>query len=239
MQIVNDPSLRSKVRSLIENQRLTALSALQAVMNSYAAQFAQIKQENFRERMNDIRDVILTIESHLSLRNVVRPIRGDSRNGNGSGNGNGDESVILVAHEILPSQAMSLGDLPIAGIVTELGGGTSHAAILARSRGIPAVSGLEGIMTEVETGDMIVVDGRDGMVIVRPDKEATVGLSQGSARVFRLQGPALRQSRPAGPKCRRHAGRAARPTSTTWPMPRRPTRWGRPASACSGPSTSS
>jgi phosphotransferase system enzyme I (PtsI) len=168
LQIVNDPSLRSKVTSLIENQRLTALSALQAVMNSYAAQFAQIKQEQFRERMTDIRDVILTIEAHLSRRNVVRAEpAGDSRNGNG------DESVILVAHEILPSQAMNMGDLPIAGIVTELGGSTSHAAILARSRGIPAVSGLEGILSEVETGDMIVVDGRDGMVIVRPDKEAT------------------------------------------------------------------
>ncbi len=166
LQIVNDPSLRSKVRSSIENQRLTALSALQAVMNGYAAQFAQIKQEIFRERMNDIRDVILRIESHLS-RPVIRHADpgGDSRNG--------DESVILVAHEILPSQAISLGDLPIAGIVTELGGATSHAAILARSRGIPAVSGLEGILTEVETGDMIIVDGRDGMVIVRPDKEAT------------------------------------------------------------------
>ena len=68
LQIVNDPSLRSKVRSLIENQRVTALSALQAVMNGFAAQFAQIKQEKFRERMNDIRDVILTIESHLSRR---------------------------------------------------------------------------------------------------------------------------------------------------------------------------
>jgi phosphoenolpyruvate-protein phosphotransferase (PTS system enzyme I) len=170
LQIVNDPSLRSKVRSLIENQRLTALSALQAVMNSYAAQFAQIKQEKFRERLTDIRDVILTIESHLSRRTVVcAEPSGDSRNGNG----NGDESVILVAHEILPSQTMNLGDLPIAGIVTELGGGTSHAAILARSRGIPAVSGLDGILTEVETGDMIIVDGRDGMVIVRPDKEAT------------------------------------------------------------------
>jgi phosphotransferase system enzyme I (PtsI) len=172
LQIVNDPSLRSKVRSLIENQRLTALSALQAVMNSYVAQFAQIKQENFRERINDIRDVILQIEAHLRLRNAApADFGGVSRNGNG--HGNGDESVILVARELLPTQAMSLGDLPIAGIVTELGGGTSHAAILARSRGIPAVSGLEGIMSEVETGDMMVVDGRDGMVIVRPDQEAT------------------------------------------------------------------
>ena len=82
LQIVNDPSLRSKVRTLIENQRLTALSALQAVMNGYAAQFAQIKQEMFRERMTDIRDVILTIESHLSRRNVGPAIRaGASRNG--------------------------------------------------------------------------------------------------------------------------------------------------------------
>jgi phosphoenolpyruvate-protein phosphotransferase (PTS system enzyme I) len=172
LQIVNDPSLRSKVRTLIESQHLTALSALQAVMNSYAAQFAQMKQENFRERINDIRDVILQIEQHLSMRNIVpAEYSGDSRSANG--NGNGDESVILVAREILPSQAMSLGELPIAGIVTELGGGTSHAAILARSRGIPAVSGLDGIMSEVETGDMMVVDGRDGMVIVRPDQEAT------------------------------------------------------------------
>ena len=78
-----------------------------------------------------------------------------------------------MAHEILPSQAMSLGDLPIAGIVTELGGSTSHSAILARSRGIPAVSGVEGIMSEVESGDLMIVDGRDGMVLVRPDQEAT------------------------------------------------------------------
>ena len=98
LQILNDPSLRSKVRSLIENQRLTALSALQAVMNSYAAQFAQIKQENFRERINDIRDVILRIESHLRMRNAAAAdFAGGSRNGSGNGNGNGDESVILVA----------------------------------------------------------------------------------------------------------------------------------------------
>ena len=182
LQIVNDPSLRLKVRGLIENQRLTALSALQAVMNGYAAQFAQIKQEVFRERMNDIRDVILTIESRLSRRTI-----GHSNPGGDSRNGNGDESVILVAHEILPSQAMSLGDLPIAGIVTELGGGTSHVAILARSRGIPAVSGLDGILAEVETGDMIIVDGRDGMVIVRPDNEATAAYRKVQREFFNLK----------------------------------------------------
>ena len=95
--------------------------------------------------------------------------------------------MILVAHEILPSQAMSLGDLPIAGIVTELGGGTSHAAILARSRGIPAVSGLDGIMSEVESGDLMIVDGRDGMVIVRPDQEATSAYRKVQREFFDLK----------------------------------------------------
>ncbi len=209
-------------------------------MNGYAAQFAQIKQENFRERMNDIRDVILQIEQHLSMRHIMpADSGGDSRNGNGSTNGNGDESVILVAREILPSQAMSLGDLPIAAIVTELGGGTSHAAILARSRGIPAVSGLDGIMTEVETRRH---DGRR-----RPrrhgDRQARqgsdLGLAEGSARVFQLQGRLFaNRDLPArsAPTARRSS---CWRTSTTWPMPSRPRRWGRPASGCSGPSTCS
>ncbi len=180
LQIVNDPALHSRVHSLIENQRLTALSALQVVMNSYAAQFARIQQDYFRERMTDIRDVILRLESHLSRKPISRADpAGDSRNG--------DESVILVAHEILPSQAMSLGDLPIAGIVTELGGATSHAAILARSRGIPAVSGLDGIMNEVESGDLMVVDGRDGIVIVRPDQEATSAYRKVQREFFNLK----------------------------------------------------
>ena len=91
--------------------------------------------------------------------------------GRPEGSHEGEEPVILVANELLPSQAMNLGTLAIAGIVTETGGGTSHAAILARSRGIPAVSGVVGITNEVRSGDLIVVDGRDGLVLVRPDSE--------------------------------------------------------------------
>jgi phosphoenolpyruvate-protein phosphotransferase (PTS system enzyme I) len=180
LQIVNDPALVSRVHALIENQQLTALSALQVVMNGYATQLARSQQELFRDRMTDIRDVILRIESHLTRKKIghVDPA-GNSRNG--------DESVILVAHEILPSQAMSLGDLPIAGIVTELGGSTSHAAILARSRGIPAVSGVEGIMGEVESGDLMIIDGRDGMVLLRPDQEATSAYRKVQREFFNLK----------------------------------------------------
>ncbi len=180
IQILNDPTLVAKVHQLIEGQQLTAVSALQVVMNHYTAQFARIQQDFFRERMIDIRDVIVRIESHLTRDKFGRTAPAtESRNG--------DESVILVAHEILPSQAMSLGDLAIAGIVTELGGATSHAAILARSRGIPAVSGVEGIMGEVESGDLMIVDGRDGMVIVRPDQEATSAYRKVQREFFNLK----------------------------------------------------
>jgi phosphotransferase system enzyme I (PtsI) len=181
LQIVNDPALLSRVHDLIENKHLTALSALQAVMHSYAAQFARIEQEYFRERMADVRDVILRIGSHLTRKPAAPPAS------NGGGDSWNGESVILVAHELLPSQAMSLGDLPIAGIVTEVGGSTSHAAILARSRGIPAVSGVEGIMSEVQSGDLMIVDGRDGMVILRPDQEATSAYRKVQREFFNIK----------------------------------------------------
>lgn len=180
LQIVNDQTLLAKVRSLIETQRLTALSALQLVLQNYAATFARIEHDYFRERMTDIRDVISRIGSHLTLQSPLRPTASQAE-------GPGDEPVILVAHEILPSQAMSLGNLPIAGIVTETGGGTSHAAILSRSRGIPAVSGVTGITGEVRSGDPMVVDGRDGVVLVRPDRETTAAYRKLQREFFDLK----------------------------------------------------
>ena len=165
LQIVNDESMLARVRGVIESRLVTALSAVGIVFQGYAASFARIEQDHFRERVADLRDVVTRIGSHLTTPTT---------------SGMGDEPlgaqvsaepVILVAHEILPSQAMSLGSLPIAGIVTEAGGGTSHAAILARSRGIPAVSGVEGITNAVQSGDPIVVDGREGVVLIRPNPE--------------------------------------------------------------------
>lgn len=86
----------------------------------------------------------------------------------------------------------------MAGIVTETGGGTSHAAILARSRGVPAVTGLKGIPRLVKTGDTVVVDGRDGHVIINPDPETLSALFETAARVLRPQGHIGREWRPAG-----------------------------------------
>jgi phosphotransferase system enzyme I (PtsI) len=180
LQIVNDPGLISNVHALIEQQNLTALSALHVVMHGYATRFARIEQDYFRERLSDVRDVILRVGSHLTRKKDAPP--------NGATESHdGEDPVILVAHEILPSQAMSLGDLPIAGIVTEVGGSTSHAAILARSRGIPAVSGVEGIMNDAISGDLMVVDGREGHVIVRPDREATMAYRKVQREFFNFK----------------------------------------------------
>jgi phosphotransferase system enzyme I (PtsI) len=181
LQILNDRVLLDKVRSLIETQQLTALSALQIVLQGYAASFSRLEHDYYRERLADVRDVVSRIGSHLT----VQPPPHTSSHELGAQNG--DEPVILVAHEILPSQAMSLGSLAIAGIVTETGGGTSHAAILARSRGIPAVAGVNGITGEVRSGDVMVVDGRDGLVLVRPDSEATAAYRKMQREFFDLK----------------------------------------------------
>src|SRR5262245_4042736 len=182
LQIVNDQVLLDKVRSLIDTQHLTALSALQIVLQGYAASFSRLEHDYYRERLADVRDVVSRIGSHLT----VQPPPAQTSN-HSLGSNNGDEPVILVAHEILPSQAMSLGNLPIAGIVTETGGGTSHAAILARSRGIPAVAGVVGITNEVRSGDHIIVDGRDGLVLLRPDTEATAAYRKMQREFFDLK----------------------------------------------------
>jgi phosphotransferase system enzyme I (PtsI) len=182
LQIVNDPSLHAKVRELIASRQLTALSALQIVLQSYVTSFARIEQDYFRERLADFRDVFSRIGSHLTT--VNSPFGGGIQ---AHQTIESEDPIVLVAHEILPSQAMSLGNLPIAGIVTEVGGGTSHAAILARSRAIPAVSGVTEIANDVRTGDTIIVDGREGVVLVRPNAETTAAYRKIQREFFDLK----------------------------------------------------
>jgi phosphotransferase system enzyme I (PtsI) len=179
LAIIRDKSMLAKVRELISGQHVTALSALQSVFQDYAATFARQEHEFFRERMADVRDVLSRIGSHLSLADVEENSH--------SPKSPTDDPVILIAGELLPSQAMNLGELPIGGIVTETGGGTSHVAILSRSRGIPAVSGVVGIVNEVQNGDLIVVDGRDGYVVVRPDPETASAYRKMQREFFDLK----------------------------------------------------
>ena len=136
--MVRDPSLRQKVHAQVQSHQITALSALQSVMKQYVSRFENFEQQDyFRERLADLRDVFGRIAADLV---VSEQVDGASRIPDF-----GTDPIVIVAHEILPSQSMSLGEQAIAGIVTEIGGGTSHASILSRSRGIPAVTGISNI----------------------------------------------------------------------------------------------
>lgn len=135
-------------------------------MKQYVSRFENFEQQDyFRERLADLRDVFGRIASDLIGNNPNdSALRVPDY---------GTEPIVIVAHEILPSQSMTMGDKAISGIVTEIGGVTSHSAILARSRGILAVTGLASITQDVANGDLIIVDGRDGHVLLRPDPETT------------------------------------------------------------------
>jgi phosphoenolpyruvate-protein phosphotransferase (PTS system enzyme I) len=156
--ILRDAPFTKKVRDWIVNERMTAQAALHMLMEEYTHLFSRTKDEYLRDRLNDIRDVVVRISAHLSdvLKPETHALPGP---------------LIVVADELLPSHVVALGDADVHGIVTQAGSQTSHAAIIARSRGIPAVSGVAGILRQVKTGDTIIVDGREGHVVVNPDPE--------------------------------------------------------------------
>jgi phosphoenolpyruvate-protein phosphotransferase (PTS system enzyme I) len=156
--LLRDPSLIQKVKNTIRTRQRDAASALRETLDEYSAMMSQIPDVYLRERMADIRDVVNRIASHLSLTPAEFPF-------------DAQEPVILVAAEILPSQAAAFDRYKVAGIVTETGGTTGHAAIVARALNIPAISGLRNVLRDVHTGDLLVLDGREGHLIVNPGPE--------------------------------------------------------------------
>lgn len=156
--ILHDSALVGKVRGWIQEEHLTAQAALARLMDHFKALLDRSHDEYLQERLADIRDVVVRLTSYLS-----EALKKDSGVLSGP--------TIVVADELLPSQVVMLGDKPVHGIVTQAGSQTSHAAIIARSRGIPAVSGVAGILRQTQTGDTLIVDGREGHVIVNPDAE--------------------------------------------------------------------
>ncbi len=156
--ILRDPGFSKHITNLIANECLSAQAALRDTVIYYEGVFGK-GDEYLKERVNDIRDIAVRMSAYLSR--ASHDINREHRDG----------KLIVFADELLPSQVVALGDIDVAGIVTQKGSQTSHAAIIARSRGIPAVSGIVGILRQVKTGDEVIVDGRDGGVIIRPNDE--------------------------------------------------------------------
>ncbi len=158
--LIRDPALLAKVKAAILDRHVDALTALHEVLEEYTALFSKVQDEYLRERLPDFREAIGRILSQLARQGHQEPRHLES-----------NEPVIIVAPEILSSHAMTFDRLKVAGIATEGGGATGHAAILARSLGIPAVSGLRGLLKDVKTGDLVALDGREGHIYVNPGPE--------------------------------------------------------------------
>src|SRR5437868_5592160 len=119
--ILRDTAFTGKVRNWIVQDRLSAHTALARLLDEYTALFARTNDEYFREKLTDLRDVIVRVAAHLSAQQTPD-------------GGLPPGPVIVVADELLPSQAGALGSVDIRGIVTQAGSQTSHAAIIVRSR---------------------------------------------------------------------------------------------------------
>ena len=171
--ILRDTAFTKKIRGWIVDERMSAPAALHRLLGEYTALFTKTKDDYLQERLNDVRDVILRISGQMT--EVTKPqsaIEGP---------------LIVVTDELLPSQAVMLGDADVQGIVTQAGSQTSHAAIIARSRGIPAVSGVKRILRKVKTGDTIVVDGRHGTVEINPGIETLTAYRKLEREFFDLK----------------------------------------------------
>jgi phosphotransferase system enzyme I (PtsI) len=158
--ILDDPALVKDIEKRIAEGRVSAESALTEVHAKYAAIFDGLPDESLRERKADLTDVLTKLYRNLA----------PGGDGGEAADGPADDGpTILVAHDLLPSEAalrFSRGN--VLAVAMDMGGSTSHAAILARSMSIPTVVGLHDITRYIRNGDVLIVDGTDGEVIVNP-----------------------------------------------------------------------
>jgi phosphotransferase system enzyme I (PtsI) len=153
--ILEDPSLLSGLEKVISEDKVRSEWALSRTNARYEKVFEAINDEYFKQRKSDISDVLAKIYRNLERKKEKKEVP--------------DRLKVLVAHELLPSEAAtSLSRKNVLAVALDVGGQTSHTAILARSLGIPAVVGLHNITLHVKNGDFIIVDGTDGEVIVNP-----------------------------------------------------------------------
>ena len=160
IMVLQDPELKDQTITKINGDKVNAEYALQEIANMFIGMFESMEDEYFRERAADIRDVSRRIIAGLLGKSLPNPSLIN-------------EEVVIIAHDLTPSDTAQLNKNLVKGFATDIGGRTSHSAILARSMEIPAVVATNTITEEVNDGDMIILDGSDGCVIVNPD-ETTV-----------------------------------------------------------------
>ncbi len=155
--ILQDPSLHDSVRKKIKDEHLSAQAAIFLTLQELAASFDKIEDPFFKERRNDVFDVGKRLAKNLEadkgefLASIKKP-------------------SILIAHTLYPSDTINLQENQVLGFCTDIGGKTSHTAILAQSLKMPAVVGLSSAAKQVQKDDTVIVDGDNGLLIINPDR---------------------------------------------------------------------
>ncbi|MDD5568065.1 MAG: phosphoenolpyruvate--protein phosphotransferase [Candidatus Omnitrophica bacterium] len=170
--VLEDRMLIEEVISRLKKDKLNVAFIFQEVLKKYISVFAKIEDEYLKERIADINDVGKRILRNL-LGKEARSL------------GELKDRVIVVAHDLSPSDTAAMHRKNVAGFVTDIGGKTSHTAIMAKSLEIPAVVGVEEATIKINQGDTLIVDGVLGIVIINPDEET---LNSYHATEARLKG---------------------------------------------------
>ncbi|HHS4510904.1 TPA: phosphoenolpyruvate--protein phosphotransferase [Staphylococcus aureus] len=159
--VLDDPELIQPIQDKIKNENANAATALTDVTTQFVKIFESMDNEYMKERAADIRDVSKRVLSHILGVELPNPSMID-------------ESVVIVGNDLTPSDTAQLNKEFVQGFATNIGGRTSHSAIMSRSLEIPAIVGTKSITQEVKQGDMIIVDGLNGDVIVNPTEDELI-----------------------------------------------------------------
>ncbi|MDD5432356.1 MAG: phosphoenolpyruvate--protein phosphotransferase [Candidatus Omnitrophica bacterium] len=157
--VLEDRMLIEEVISRLKKEQVNVAYIFSGVLKKYIEVFSKIEDEYLKERISDINDVGKRILRHL-LGGKERVGLSDLK-----------EKVIVVAHDLSPSDTAAMHKQNVAGFVTDVGGKTSHTAIMAKSLEIPAVVGVEDATLKIKPQDILIVDGSTGVIIINPDEE--------------------------------------------------------------------
>ncbi|UDI78643.1 phosphoenolpyruvate--protein phosphotransferase [Staphylococcus taiwanensis] len=169
--VLDDPELIQPIEDKIANEKVSAPEALNEVTTQFITIFESMDNEYMRERAADIRDVSKRVLAHLLGVDLPNPSMID-------------ESVVIVGNDLTPSDTAQLNKEFVQGFVTNIGGRTSHSAIMSRSLEIAAVVGTKTVTKEVKQGDMVIVDGTTGDVIVDPTEDELIAYQNKRERFF-------------------------------------------------------
>ena len=167
--ILDDPEFMGTVKTDIESKVINAEYAFKETSDMFISMFEAMDNEYMKERAADIRDVSKRILAHLLGVDLPNPSLID-------------EEVIVIAEDLTPSDTAQLNKKYVKGFATNIGGRTSHSAIMARSLEIQAVVGTSSITEDVKNGDILILDGLDGVVLVNPDEATTAEYKEKHAK---------------------------------------------------------